>query len=264
MVQDNYRIGDAAFGVRSTSLEFADAVRLALADAQTDEEADPALSVELADAQRGPIRRLHVLYRRSARCLATASPRRLFVGVLREARAGAMPQGSEHAYVWASVVIASDGSAIVLPPLSTPERDRLAPRLRRLGARLVDGDVAAISIADGLLVPTRDAAPDARLADALSSSFPEPTRDEYVLIEVPGPRRLAAVLVKGQDGRRMAVSAAASVTDLAGRTINLATLGARALRALGSAVGRIGDTTGACQDCVRVLTDERAFVRAHA
>jgi hypothetical protein len=236
VVQDNYEIDGMRIGIRYTSERLADLVRSVLAPFETQDDAAPTLSVNLAEASDTTIRKLHVIYRGSVAAVRTLSPRRLLERIFIEAASLGALRRADHIFVVGTGSVLN-GSAALLPYWTGTGRDRLASALARRGVDVVDGTVLAIDMASGSVVPFP--LPFEVPADVyakLAEIAPEPGRTERGVADVPGPRPLGACVVWGEEAGTHQVSRAAVVHSLAAATHNRRAIGSRILEPLAAAV----------------------------
>ena len=240
VVQDNYRIGEKVVGVRYTNVAFADLARAVLAPLETDEDADPKLSV-VADGcaeSSGPMRSFNILYRGGERSVRTLSARRLMAGLMRELARYAAKTRDDTLFI-EGIAVGFDGASILLPPWSGKDRDALAKKLGTRGLAVADGSLVAMRRDTAEIIPLPPVAEvTEETYDQLASIAPEPTRTEHGVAELPGPRRLVAAVAWAPTPATPVkeMSRAMMVHALANRTTNRAAIKAPILVTLAKAL----------------------------
>jgi hypothetical protein len=238
VVQDNYDIDGAKFGIRFSSEPFADLIRNALAPFETSEDVDPFLSIVAEAPGKGSIKKYSIIYRGSTEVLSTLSPQRLFLRVLAESARLRMVSRDESMFVATTMVVAN-GSVVLLPGVAASLRKDIGRRLTRLGIAFSDDEYASIDLGSPVVRPTQlpvEVTPT--MLEGVSALWPEPARRERFVPVLTDEKAIAATVVWGpQDGDRIGRPPAAVVLrDLASRTVNRVSVGPRVLESLARVV----------------------------
>jgi hypothetical protein len=144
VASSTYHIGPWALGVRSSRVEFDEALRRVLAPHLLDVEAPANFSVVLADdsAASPRTRAFNFLYRANQSVVKSRVPGRVLRALLQYLSDFAEPVSSTLRI--AATGVLKDGRAIVAPPTLRWATGTLQPRLNAFGMQLIDAPVVHI------------------------------------------------------------------------------------------------------------------------
>jgi len=234
-VEHSYKIGDARFGIRTTSEAFGQWLEETLAQYRVKRRAEPYLSVVVADGakeRRGAKREFHILYANSSTIARTLDLHALARSLFAELEALRFGERDDAIFLDA-VVVRADGHAALVPASVAANIGSLGGRVKRAGLSVPDVRRVAVDIDSGLVGPVRrtlDIHIDA--LDRLSAFVPtngrraRPERDEPVAVDI--------ICTLGKRGDLLVEPAPRSLTlmRLASMAGNVEKLGGSALEGL--------------------------------
>jgi hypothetical protein len=186
-----YHIGPWALGVRSSRVEFDDALRQVLAAHMLDAEAPANFSIMMADdgGVQGGARTFNVLYRASQSVVKSRVPGRVMRGLLQYMSEFA--ESTSATLRFAATGVVKDGRAIVAPYALRWAAGTLQPRLNAVGMQLIDGPVVHVEpSASELVVPEPVLRIDADALANFDARFPGHGREPAPV--APGRYPIAA------------------------------------------------------------------------
>lgn len=230
--ETSYRVGDAVFGIRSTSAEFSDWVSHALAGYRTDDEAMPFYSIVVGgsnETRSKSARGVHILYRGTTPMVRTLELKTLGSALLGELETHLFAERDDAVFT-DYMAMRVDDSVAAIPSSLAPTLGRFGRRLQREGVSLGLTTHLVVELDSARVLSTKPA-----------MRLPSSTLDGLAGPKIPGdrlvlggeePLRHVFVFDHEQEGHTRPISRARAVHQLSGRTFNLTRLGHRGLSAL--------------------------------
>jgi hypothetical protein len=222
-VHRSYRIGNAKFGVRTTSKAFGAWLDSILPRYRYRRRANLRYSIVVSGEEKdGQFsgKRFHILYRGSAQQVRTLDLPTLGRAFLAELESLQYQDRDDAIYLEASPVVA-DGVTALIPPAYATLIARLGRRVGQAGLQLPIGRIVAVDIRSGQLVPP---SPELELPgdaiDQLKRMVGGEGQGDRVVLELP--RTVDVVALSGMfEEARQPISRATAVYRLGSFAINL-------------------------------------------
>jgi hypothetical protein len=245
----NFKFGDDAFQIRTTSRKFARWMNAALAPYRVRRKAQVNYSVVIAGGvseRTGARKRFHIFYRGNQRNLRTLDIKTLARGLFDELESRMLPEREDAIYLQAPA-LAGNGKIAVVPDFYRFTLERMGRRLDRAGVRLPTSRQVAVDPETGQLVPI---APRLEIPgdaiDRLGEMFG--TNGAAPMARIEQPSFADLVFVPGPEEEHMQqISRGKAVYGLASFAMNFPKLGARTLEGIAQLVERA--------DCYSFLAD---------
>ena len=242
MAEHSYDFGELAFGIRSTSEAFSDALDEILSEYRTSEETNPYLSVVVPEPEPASrSRKYHILYRDRTRVCKTRNLGALADSLFAELEGPGLAERDDFIILNAGVLGINGTTALTSTELISfvSELGRVVERSRLILPR---ESFVAIDPESGQIVPLPRSVripPGAR--DRIASLAPP--NDEPLRLGLEQPRRVDLVLGEyaAQEGEesppaRPGRSVGFAVADLAWMAVNTRVLGVAVLEGLAALV----------------------------
>lgn len=230
-VQQTFRVGEAAVGIRTTSEEFGDWLADALAEHRDTAEGPVRYSLVAPQRSVRQRRQYDILYRGCAAVVRTLHRPTLAHGLLTEMEAWGFPVREDAVFI-RMAPIAGHGTVALVPPHVASTLARQGRRCARAGITLPAQLHVAVEPSSGALIPIPRTL---RVASgALEQLEDGSRRDRFAVVEASTVNALLFFAESGGD--ISAMSRGLALHRIAGSAFNLARLGGDGIRGLGRLV----------------------------
>jgi len=230
----NFKIGEDAFQVRTTSRKFASWMDGALTAYRVRQEAPVTYSIVISGGEADNAlsgKRFHILYWEYQRVLRTLDIATLARGLLAEIESSLLPDREDAIYV-RSAAVEGNGRIALIPNFFRSTLERMGRRVDRAGLRLPVERVVGVQTETGRLVriaPQLEIPGDA--IDRLSQMFV--VNGAHQIGRIDRPVSADVVFVpRGQNHNMQPISRGRALYGLAHTTLNMTKMGGRALNGL--------------------------------